>query len=121
MTLMKQFASENPVYTLVAFIPPDGKMTCSGSGDTFDFSTNARFLALIADPKPGFVVNRARPVSGTAVLGVVDPVFDATGKLLGVISLSIPHQGVADRGPIRPANWVPSRLRCSPLTDRAMC
>ncbi|TMV77293.1 hypothetical protein FGG78_27420, partial [Thioclava sp. BHET1] len=48
--ILEQFALNNPLYSLVAFIPPSGKMDCSGSGQNYDFSNSAGFKDAIADP-----------------------------------------------------------------------
>ena len=88
---MARMAALQPQYSLVAFIPKDGMMRCSSSGKPHDFSQSTRLRDLIADPRPSFSVNQNASISGTSVLGVSHPVFDAGGAILGIVSLSLPH------------------------------
>lgn len=93
--LMRRTALQIPTATLVAFVPVSGLMTCSSTGRTHDFSTSPLFDAVIQRRAPNFVVNRNGPVSGTSVLGVSHPVFGKQGEYLGIVSISLPHNGLA--------------------------
>jgi two-component sensor histidine kinase len=92
---MRQTAAQVPTATLVAFVPTSGKMTCSSTGQSYDFSDNPIFAKVMAAKAPHFVVNRAGPVSGTSVLGVSHPVFGPAGDLRGIVTVSLPHSGFA--------------------------
>jgi len=93
---MTAIAAQNPQYSLVAFIPKDGIMRCSSSGQTVDLNGEPLLATLLAAPQPRFVANANGPVSGTAVLGISHPVIAATGEFVGVISISIPQSALGD-------------------------
>ncbi|CTQ48090.1 sensor histidine kinase [Jannaschia donghaensis] len=81
-------------YSLIAFLPTSGLMTCSSSATSFDFSQFPTFADSMADPRPRVTVNTSGPVSGTSVIIVSMPVHDGppeSGTFLGYVTLSIPH------------------------------
>ena len=86
-----------PIYSLIAYTPLSGLMTCASGGQTFDFSNNPLFQDFVRNPRPRFIVNKHGPVSGTSVLGILQPVRDDGGKLIGMVSLSVPHTALKDR------------------------
>ena len=77
--------------TLLAYVPVSGLMTCSSTGQAFDYSRNPQFLETLALRDPFFIVNRKGPVLGESVLGVEEPVFDAQGTKIGSVSAWLPH------------------------------
>jgi two-component sensor histidine kinase len=89
--MMTAIAREAEVYSLVGFVPLNGKMECSSTGAPFDFSTVPGFLAVMADPKATLVVNKKGPVSKVAVVGIIHPVNDAAGSFVGMLTISVPH------------------------------
>lgn len=89
--LMRQVAATFPSFSLVAYIPNSGLMTCSNTGEQYDFSGHDIFKQISAATDTTFFVNRAAPVSETSVLGVAHPVYDEAGDHIGVISISMPH------------------------------
>ena len=88
---MRQVAQAFPNFALVAYIPLSGQMTCSNTGERYDFSDQDVFKKISAAKDTSFFVNRAAPVSGTSVLGVAHPVYDRAGNHIGVVSISMPH------------------------------
>lgn len=100
--LMRSVTEGAPFISLAAFVPMSGKMTCSSNDTPYDFSGNPLFNEMAAKDTPSFVVNRNGPVSGTSVLGILHPVFDAAGQKTGMVSLSIPHSAlqVSEDGPL---------------------
>ncbi|KFE35249.1 sensor histidine kinase [Thioclava atlantica] len=98
---MKQIAGAFPYFSLVAFIPDSGKMTCSNTGKAYDFSGEDIFKRISDSKTMTFFVNRDAPVSGTSVLGIAEPVYNNRGIHIGVISISIPHTqlSLAEDGP----------------------
>jgi two-component sensor histidine kinase len=92
---MADIQASHPEYSLVAYIPVTGLMTCSSNGTAYDFTNHPLFDRLIGPDGPSFLVNRAGPISGTSILGMVHPVRDAAGTKTGVISISIPHHDLA--------------------------
>ena len=93
--MMVKVAAVEKTATLVAFIPANGLMTCSNTGATHDFSASPRLKALLADRKPAFTVNRNATISKTSVLGISYPVIGADDTVLGLISISLPHEAMA--------------------------
>jgi two-component sensor histidine kinase len=92
---MADIQAAHPEYSLVTYIPVTGLMTCSSNGTAYDFAEHPLFDRLIGPDGPSFLVNRAGPISGTSILGMVHPVRDAAGGKVGVISISIPHHDLA--------------------------
>lgn len=83
------------IFSVVAYIPRDGKMTCSSDGRVFDFSESVLFHEMISKAEPGFLVNRKGPITGRSIVGIWHPVFAEDGRFAGVISLSLPHSELA--------------------------
>lgn len=92
--VMARFARNNPFYSLVAFVPDSGKVTCSGDGKSYDFSHDDGFLSAIKTPRTSFEVSTMGAVSGVAVLSVIYPVIDGLGHRVGIVSLSIPQHAL---------------------------
>ncbi|TMV94238.1 histidine kinase [Thioclava sp. BHET1] len=89
--LMGKVAQTFPNFSLVAYIPDSGQMTCSNRDTPFDFRGSDIFKQISQAKQMTFFVNRAAPISDTSVLGVANPVYNAQGKHIGVISISMPH------------------------------
>lgn len=96
--IMDQTKALTPAATLVAFTPMTGLMTCASDGNSFDFSASPLFQRLIEKPEPKIVVNPQAPVSGAAVVGVAHPVFDARGRQIGIVSMSLRHESLGVAG-----------------------
>lgn len=94
--LMQSVAAAEPTASLVAFVPPSGLMTCSSAGQDYDFSANPLFQRIVNTLEPMFIVNPRGPISGTSVLGIIHPVFDATGAQIGYAVISLPHKALSD-------------------------
>jgi two-component sensor histidine kinase len=108
---MQAVAADIPQASFLAYIPASGLMTCSSTGEPFDFSGNEIFARMITQSKPTLVYNPRGPVSGVAVIGISHPVVDAAGTQIGVVAVSIPNQAVkpevySDDYTI----WQPSRM-----------
>jgi two-component sensor histidine kinase len=88
-------AEAEPALSLVAFIPLSGKMTCASTGKPYDFSNHPLFLKMSERPEPAIVLNPRGPVSGTSIVAIAHPVFNAAGRHIGIISMSIPHSALA--------------------------
>ncbi len=84
-------------FSFAGFIPADGFMVCSSSGEPLDLRASARFQAMIADPKPALTVNPKGPVSGQSVLVASTPVRDK-GGYIGFVSVSMPHASLSVAG-----------------------
>ncbi len=82
---------------IVTFIPMSGRMICSSTGRSFDYSDDPLFLKARDLRTPSFLVNTSGPLTGQSVLGVLEPVFDVTGTKLGFISAWLPHSQLNER------------------------
>jgi two-component system, sensor histidine kinase PdtaS len=84
-------AATAPAVRLLSFVPVDGKMVCASTGTSYDYAAIPLFQQVIKNHEPAFVVNRAGPVTGQSVLGILHPVFDASGAYLGYVGAWLPH------------------------------
>lgn len=108
---IKAVAQGLPSATLVAYIPMSGLMTCSSTGDVYDFGDNPLFQRMIAKPEPMVMYNPHGPVSGTAVVAVSHPVKDTNGTQIGIIAISLPYLSVAPQDYADPVTlWRPEYL-----------
>ncbi len=98
--MMDEAAGAYPEFSLIAYIPMSGLMTCASGGRTYDFAGNPFFARLAAVNEPRLVLNPSGPVSGYAVLGASAPVRDPGGSQLGIITVSVPHQAVVAQDPL---------------------
>ena len=89
--VMRHAADRTREASLVAFVPASGRMVCSSSGASYDYSGDPLFLAERGKREPSFLVSPRAPVSGTSVLGVLHPVIAANGAYLGYLSVWMPH------------------------------
>lgn len=104
-------ARDIPAASLVAFIPMTGMMTCSSTGQVFDFSDQPLFRQMAAEAGPSLVFNPEGPVSGTAVVGAGHPVRDGAGTQIGIVAISLPYLSVAPDDYAAPvALWRPAYL-----------
>lgn len=90
-TLMKAALKQLPDASFVAYVPKDGMMTCSSTGTPRNFADDPHFQSILAAKAPNFIVNRNGPMSGTSILVVSNPVWDAAGSYQGFVSASLPH------------------------------
>jgi hypothetical protein len=96
---MSHLASVSPHYSVVAFVPVNGRMTCAADGAEYDYSDNPVFQELIADLRPTVIVNSRGPVSGTSVLLVIHPVAAEQGGHSGYVALALPHAALDHQAP----------------------
>ncbi|PFG65149.1 two-component sensor histidine kinase [Thioclava sp. ES.031] len=92
---MRQISGAFPEFSLVSFIPDSGKMTCSNSGKSYNFKGQDIFEKMMTADRTSFYVNREAPVSGTSVLGVAHPVYNAAGDHIGIIAISMSHSSLS--------------------------
>jgi two-component sensor histidine kinase len=92
--MLATVGAQEPSISLVAYVPLSGVMTCASTGKSYDFSEHPLFAKVASLARPSFVVNPDGPVSGTSVLGISHPVFDAVGSRIGLISVSVPHSAL---------------------------
>jgi len=89
--IMRHAADHVREASLVAFVPASGRMVCSSSGASYDYSGDPLFQAERGNREPSFLVSPRAPVSGTSVLGVLHPVIATGGTYLGYLSVWMPH------------------------------
>lgn len=92
---VKSVADDLPEATLVAYIPLSGLMTCSSTGDVFDFKDNATFRQMASNALPKLIYNPDGPVSDVAIVAIAHPVFDDRGANRGFVTISLPYGSVA--------------------------
>lgn len=105
---MSHLAGVSPQYSVVAYIPLSGRMTCAANGAEYDYGGNPQFEALIADLRPTIVVNPRGPVSGTSVVLVIHPVIAEDGGYSGYVVLAMPHAALDAEAAPRPATPIES-------------
>ncbi|WP_050927953.1 sensor histidine kinase [Aestuariivita boseongensis] len=87
--LMRSYLNAQETFVLAAWIDTSGRMTCSSSGGSFDFSSSDRFQTMMENPELTFELTLSGAVTGQSVIIVTQPAFDG-GNLAGFVSLSIP-------------------------------
>ncbi len=105
--ILSDFIVQNPHVAFVGYLPLDGFMECSSTGDPFDFSEFPGFATAIASQRLNFEVNESGAVSGQSVMIANVPVYWA-GAFSGFISMSIPHK-IVDNEPAGAASQEDAR------------
>lgn len=95
--LMQSLINTEPNLVFAGFIPINGKMTCGSNGKPFDFSGSPGLAPLLLDPKPVMTVNTKGLITGESVLIFSHPVRTPDFRLVGFISLSMPHKALQPR------------------------
>ena len=85
------------VYSFAVFVPLSGDARCTSNGKPLDLSKSERLARLSLDPAPDVVVIRNAVASETSVLAFGHPAYDIMGKLLGYVSISLPHNVLETR------------------------
>ena len=85
------YAEASNAYSLVGFIRPDGRMTCSSEGRVFDFSADEGFIKLTREPWRRATSTRFGSITKKPVTVINAPVFEKE-ELVGYIAISIPHE-----------------------------
>ncbi|RLJ51651.1 hypothetical protein BCF46_1865 [Litoreibacter meonggei] len=88
-----KFVDTNQRYSFIGLLPKTGMMTCTSSGDTYDFSGGASFNNFMATPKPTIVVSEDAPLSKQSVFVISEP-YEINDKFAGFVTVSIPHSGL---------------------------
>lgn len=92
---LTNFIAAKGEYSFIGILPLSGLMTCSSSGENFDFSNWPGFAEDMAAQEPTIVVTQDAPLSDTSVFVISEP-FTIGGEFAGFVSLSIPHSGLPD-------------------------
>ncbi len=95
---LRAFLSANSRFSFIGVLPKSGVMECSSSGSLFDFSSFSNFEPLMSAERASVTVNQAAPLSGKSVIIVSEPYYEL-GAFQGMISVSVPHERLAQREP----------------------
>lgn len=90
-----EFVKNDPRYSFVGFLPLSGKMSCTSTGTSYDFSGWPGFDLAMQDQSPTIVVNTDAPLSNGSVFVISEP-YEIGGQFGGFVSISIPHSGLPD-------------------------
>ena len=90
-----EFVENDPRYSFVGFLPLSGKMSCTSTGTSYDFSGWPGFDLAMQDQSPTIVVNKDAPLSKGSVFVISEP-YEVGGLFGGFVSISIPHSGLPD-------------------------
>ncbi len=89
MALAQGIADTSQNFSLVAYTPPSGVMTCATRGAGTDLSENAGFRDLIGRDEPQLRNSPMGSISSTSVIVVTHPVRNGRGERNGFISISV--------------------------------
>ncbi|MEO6300130.1 MAG: sensor histidine kinase [Paracoccaceae bacterium] len=81
-----------PQYAQISYIPLNGQVRCSSTGQQLDISQSPLFKATVGDDGPGLAVSTNSPISGVSILAVSNPVHDDQGTYLGYVFMALPHR-----------------------------
>ncbi|WP_181364377.1 histidine kinase dimerization/phosphoacceptor domain -containing protein [Ascidiaceihabitans donghaensis] len=87
------FIENDDTYSFIGILPISGLMTCSSTGQDYDFSSFPNFKPIMDAQKRSIEVNRNAALTGKSVFIVSEP-FELDGAFAGFISISIPHDGL---------------------------
>ncbi|MDG4647804.1 histidine kinase dimerization/phosphoacceptor domain -containing protein [Roseibacterium sp. SDUM158017] len=89
---MAHFVDASLDYTFAGFIELDGRMRCTSSGETIDYTDTVAWRSFVEDPRPTAFVTQRGDVSAQPVLVAFVPILDPdTGALLGGQAVSTPE------------------------------
>jgi two-component sensor histidine kinase len=90
--LMTAVLDAAPQYSVAAYVPASGRMTCAANGAAFDYADTPLFRQMLAEGFPAKIYVQARgPVSGVSVVLSTSPVRGPDGAPLGYVGLALPH------------------------------
>lgn len=92
--IMTGLVESNDGFSFASYIPPSGIVECSSAGRVVDFSALPQLPDRFVNPSRRLSINRNGQISQQSVILLSDPHFDETGEMLGLITLSIPHQAL---------------------------
>jgi two-component sensor histidine kinase len=89
--LMQAFTDDGDRFSLVAFVPLDGQITCNSVGRPLNVAEDPVYQQLLLADAPRFAVNPRAPAIFASVISVSYPVRTEDGEQLGIISVNLPH------------------------------
>ncbi|MHA6263315.1 sensor histidine kinase [Arenibacterium sp. CAU 1754] len=90
---MVDIANQSGQFSFAGIVPPDGIVTCSSAGLTYDLSTSPVVQDLLASEKTRVIVNTDAPISKTSVISVSKRI-EKDGRFLGVAAVSVPRWSI---------------------------
>jgi len=94
--IFSNYLAQEPDFSFVGIIEPDGMLNCSSIDTQLDFSGYETWPDLAANPRKNVVVNRAAPGSRESVIVASVPIDD-DGAFNGYVSVSIPHRRLTEQ------------------------
>ncbi len=90
--VMRDIVARNSDVTFAAFIRPAGISDCSSKGEAMDFSDSPLIAQLMSTAGGSVSLSRHGPASGESVLVFTHPVIGRSGRVEGLVALSVPHR-----------------------------
>lgn len=90
--LQRLVAQSQGAYSSIVYVPASGDSQCNTGSIRLDLTKSERLHRMMERPEPDMVAIRSGPLSGESVLAFGHPVTDDAGKLLGYVSISVPHK-----------------------------
>ncbi len=89
--LMRSFVEDGLNYSMVAFVPLDGQVTCASTDRQLDLSQDPVYTRLLGLDEAAFAVHPMAPVARRPVVTVSQPVRGDDGEINGIVSVNVPH------------------------------
>ncbi|MEM6277130.1 MAG: hypothetical protein AAF714_09270, partial [Pseudomonadota bacterium] len=105
-TLARRIVEAQQSYSYVGFTDLSLTSTCNNFGDTFDFSFDEDAQGLLDNPRSDVSYVSQGAASGEAVVVATEPARDASGMLVGLVSVSFPAATLAAGGDETPVKIV---------------
>ncbi len=81
--------------TFVGYLPRDGTMRCTSTGEVRDFSGDARFDARMADPRPSVTTSASGRMSRAPVISLHEPAYGPDDAFAGYVTVSLGAREIA--------------------------
>ena len=96
VSFLRTYQEASGSYAMIGFVPADGVMTCSSSGETYDFSAYPDFDKVMGTTDRAVILSRTGPLSQQPVMVVLNPVFEDE-TFAGFMLLSVPLTTLQER------------------------
>ncbi|WP_163848642.1 histidine kinase dimerization/phosphoacceptor domain -containing protein [Pseudooceanicola aestuarii] len=91
--LMSGFVRAHPNFTIATFVDAEGQSSCNSRNQVVDLSNSVTYQTMRDRPAPRIARIDTGRLSGSTVILISQPVFDAN-ELIGHVSLSLPTENV---------------------------
>lgn len=96
------------IYSFIGYLPPDGQMQCSSSGQSYDFSDFPGFAEEVEAPRRQVTWSAQGVISQMPVMILSQPFFTRAG-FAGFMTLSVPLSAISEQMS-DPLEGMPARL-----------